>query len=696
MQMIRSFLGTVLFLAITAGIGFAACPAGQIESQPGGVCILDGRTVPKFQTPMVIPPVMPKAGLRWDPKIKKFVDYYEIEVTQFSQQILPSSIAGPTTVWSYSAVGKPATKNYPAFTIEAQRNQPVRVKWINNLKDASGNFLPHLLPVDQTLHWANPGQYQCMDGTMRTDCMPVGSNATEKAYLQQPYTGPVPLVTHVHGAHVGPESDGYPEAWYLPAAMDTPPGFATEGSNYDDYLGGSGRSRGYAVFQYRNDQPPATLWYHDHALGMTRANVYAGPAGFYLLRDGLKDALLMLPGPAPLPGSALIPALDPNKNAYAHEIPIAIQDRSFKPDGSLFYPANRDYFEGLAPGTLAFNNVKFSPFSDVAPVWNPEFFGNMLVTNGKTWPALSVENRRYRLRLLNGSQARFLILKLARTTNPSDPSTWIDLPGAFKQIGGDQGFLSAPVVQSTLLMGPAERADVIVDFSGFNPGEKIILLNIGPDTPFGGGNPGEHFTTADPLSTGQVMLFNVVKRTGFDLSRIPAKLPAERNTIPATVTRRISLNEEESLTEIFEGALFGPTAAKLGTVMGSGAGAMGMPMMWSDEITENPALNATEIWEIYNFTMDAHPIHLHLVRFEVVGRTSLDGSPSANVPHNGGVEPWEAGGKDTVIAYPGEITRVKATFDIPGLYVWHCHILEHEDNEMMRPYCVGDPSKCGI
>ncbi len=692
MKGIRTVFGVLILLATVTGVGFAQCPAGQVEAQPGGPCILDGTAVPKFVDPLIIPPVMPRAGFRWDAKARKFVDYYEIEVTQFRQQILPASVAGQTAVWSYSAVGRPQTKNYPAFTIEAQRDRPVRVKWINNLVDASGNYLPHLLPIDQTLHWANPGKHLCMNGVQTTDCRPVGSTDAEKLFLQQPYDGPVPLITHVHGAHVGPESDGYPEAWFLPAAMDTPTWFATEGSNYSDYLGGSGSGAGYAVFQYPNDQRSATLWYHDHTLGMTRANVYAGPAGFYLVRDGLQDLALRLPGPAPLPGSALIPALDPNRNAYAHEIPIVIQDRSFNPDGSLFYPDNRDYFEGLEKGDLAAGGVTFSPLggSDVAPIWLPEFFGNMQVVNGRTWPKLDVEKRKYRFRLLNGSNSRFLILKLAKASDPSALAT------VFHQIGGDQGFLDQTVTQDTLLMGPAERADVIVDFSGFRVGDQVVMVNLGPDEPFGGGVPGTDFAPADPMSTGQVMRFNVVRRRGWDLSRIPNALPSERNHNVPTVTRQVSLNEEDSFTEKFEDEPFGPAAAKLGTVTGSGATAEGVALTWSAPITENPMPGATETWEIYNFTMDAHPIHLHLVSFEVMGRTMMDGSPSANVPLNGGVEAWETGGKDTVIAYPGEITRVKATFDIEGLYVWHCHIVEHEDNEMMRPYCVGDPSKCNI
>ncbi len=726
---IRTVLGVMAVLAIGAGTGFAQCLPGQVEIQPG-VCIIDGAAVPKYVNPLIIPPVMPRAGIRWDPKAGKFVDYYEIEVTQFTQQILPASVAGQTTVWSYSAVGQPRTKNYPAFTIEATKNRPVRVKWINNLVDpVTGNFLPHLLPVDQTLHWANPPQ-DCRPHAMGGGMMSMQGTDCE-GNSREAYRGPVPLITHVHGAHVTPESDGYPEAWWLPAATDIPAGYATQGSNYGDYLGGSGKGKGFAVFQYPNDQPATTLWYHDHTLGMTRSNVYAGPAGFYMIRD-LQEAKLNLPGPAPLPGSALFPFLDPNdpnisKYLAPREIPIVIQDRSFKPGGDLFYPGNRDFFEGLAAGTLGEFGVTFAPGSDVAPTWNPEAFFNTMVVNGRTWPFLNVEPRKYRFRFLNGCNSRFLILQLrdvAAGADPSDPNSWVATSNlTFKQIGSDQGLLSGvPAVQSRLLMGLAERADVIVDFSGYKPGSRIVLTNVGPDEPFGG-LPVDPAVVANPASTGQVMVFNVVPLRLRDASASPAALPVQSPVVAGAPTRKVSLNEAESATETVcfddaTGAIvgpvagtcpagstagpFGPTMALLGTVNADGTG---NPLRWADAITENPPLGATETWEIYNNTVDAHPIHLHLVHFRVVNREVLNanspnftGDPAG--PNNiGAVRPpeaWETGGKDTVIAYPGEITRVQSTFDIPGIYVWHCHIVEHEDNEMMRPYCVGDPANCDI
>jgi bilirubin oxidase len=398
------------------------------------------------------------------------------------------------------------------------------------------------------------------------------------------------------------------------------------------------------MFQYPNDQRATTLWYHDHTLGMTRLNVYAGPAGFYLLRGGPDDEVMgHLPGPAP--------ALGDRPGMKYFEIPIAIQDRSFNADGSLFYPDTREFFDEFAG--------PYIPESDISPIWNPEFFGNTMVVNGRSWPYLEVEQRRYRFRFLNGCNSRFLILRFDN-----------DLP--FWQIGAEGGFLPAPVELPRLLMAPAERADVIVDFTHVRAGTWITLLNLGPDEPFGGGEPGEDFDPADPSTTGQVMQFRVGSRRG-DPSTRPdkLKLPAIMPLGPAAATRQLSLNEEDSavLEEV------GPRAALLGTVNSE----EGNPLLWMDPITENPTVDSTEVWEIHNFTEDAHPIHVHLVQFQVVDRQPFEGS--ARPP-----ESWETGFKDTVIAYPGEVTRIQARFDIPGRFVWHCHIVEHEDNEMMRPY----------
>ena len=243
-----------------------------IAAIPGGT--LPPGAIPKFVTLLVKPPAMPTAG----------TDHYSIAVRQFSQQILPSPLPS-TTVWSYGSTTDASTFNYPAFTIEATRGTPATVTWINDLRNADGSFLGHLLPVDPTLHWANP------PGTR--DSRPVFEETPG------PYTGPVPIVTHVHGMErVDDWSDGYAEAWYLPDATNIPAGFATHGTWYDFFKGkalakyGAAWGPGFATFEYPNDNRASTIWYHDHTQGMTRLNVYAGPAGFYIIRGGPDDVVL--------------------------------------------------------------------------------------------------------------------------------------------------------------------------------------------------------------------------------------------------------------------------------------------------------------------------------------------------------------------------------------------------------------------
>jgi FtsP/CotA-like multicopper oxidase with cupredoxin domain len=666
---ISGMSGAALFLPWK---GFVKPAFAQI---PGGT--LDPADVLKYQTPMLIPPVMPKAGTIKQ-KGGKSADYYEISMRQFAQQILPAGLPA-TTVWGYGAVASAGKKglllhNAPSLTIEAQHNRPVRVKWINDLKDGNGNYLPHLLPVDQTLHWANPP-----GGTAGRDTRPPFTSTPG------PYTGPVPMVTHVHGAvGVGDESDGYAEAWFLPAAGNIPAGYATEGTWYDFFKNkASGKfgvtwGSGFATFQYPNLGRPSADWYHDHTLGMTRLNVYAGPAGFYIIRGGPQgdDFVLdtrtglaaVLPGPAPKEGDKF----PPNKTYY--EIPIAIQDRSFNTDGSLFYPDTRAFFDGITG--------PYIPDTDISPLWNPEFFGNMMMVNGNTWPFQVVEQRRYRLRFLNGCQSRFLILDFNH------------IPGVeVWAIGNEGGFLAAPFNLTAnngnrLLMGLAERADLIVDFTNVPVGNNV-LGNLGPDEPFGGGVPGVDFPAADPASTGQVMEFRVVPSPALDPTTPPQflQLPAAPLLPAATVTRPVALLEE--LSAFFADA---PAEALLGTVT---AGGVWTKRLWAEPVTENPAVGATEIWEIYNASADAHPMHVHEVAFEVVSRQAIfvnEATREVQVDP-GSVplppEPWETGRKDTVIAYPGQVTRIKAQFKTPGQYVWHCHIVEHEDNEMMRPYRVG-------
>jgi FtsP/CotA-like multicopper oxidase with cupredoxin domain len=633
---------------------------------PGGT--LAPGDVDKYVLPLVKPPAMPG-------KFGKNKDKYRIGVRQFQQRIL-SPPHPVTPVWGYGSIDHPGTVaeggtfNYPAFTVENVWNKVTQVLWRNELVDSMGSFLPHLLPVDQTLHWANP---------------PGGLAGRDKrGFDPTPYMGPVPMVTHVHGAHTTEDYDGYAEAWYLPDAANIPAGYATTGTFFDYFNAKYGHAwePGAVSFKYPNDQPASTLWYHDHTLGMTRANVYAGPAGFWLIRGGTYDMDL----------GYVAPGVGDDPLGEYTEIPIAIQDRSFNVDGTLYYPDNRAFFEGLDPAQL---QIPFVPDeacdglpSDVSPIWNPEVFGNMMVVNGFTWPYLEVEQRRYRFRFLNGCNSRFLVLKM--TATPRMNNSGFNTPGySFWQIGAEQGFLPAPVELDYLLMAPAERADVVIDFTSIPVGTEIYLVNDGPDAPFGGVSLED---LSDWESTGQVMKFVVKAASNGDTTTPPAELMLPpQPVLPATdVNRQLSLNEEESASvrvsedasgnivlDCATGEVFGPTSALLGTLNPDGSG---NPLLWDDVVTENPAVGATEEWEIHNFTEDAHPIHVHLVKFKVLGR-GADGTESP--------EPWETGFKDTVIAYPGEITRIKANYDLPGFFVWHCHIVEHEDNEMMRPYVVG-------
>jgi len=692
----RGFLKAAGALSAAYWLGPKLMIGGKAYAQIPGPT-LDPTLIPKYATPLLIPPVMPKAP-SGQGKVGPGIDYYEIGFSQFKQQILPpTDIHGnslnPTTVWGYGpakAKGRKSNRifNAPSLTIEATQGRPVRIKWINELIDDNGNYLPHLLPVDPTLHWANPP-----GGTTGRDTRPTFTSTPGR------YTGPVPMVTHVHGAiGVGDESDGYAEAWWLPDAANLS-GYAKVGTWYDFFAGkaktkfGATWEPGSATFQYPNSQRASTTWYHDHTLGMTRLNVYAGPAGLFIIRGGpAGDAAVIdsrfgtravLPGPAPQENDKF----PPNKAYY--EIPMAIQDRAFNADGSLFYPDSRAYFGDVTPdGPI----TSFIPDSDVSPIWNPEFFGNSIIVNGNTWPFLQVEKRRYRFRLLNGCNARTLVLKF----NDSRVKVW--------QIGNETGFLVAPVNMNAtppdgvnddtakLLMSPAERADIIVDFSAVPAGASFRLLNIGPEVPFYG-FPIDLADVANLATTGQVMEFRVVAATSADQTTPPQflTLPAITPLPAVDSTRRLCLAELTSSQ-----GWDVPVEVRLGVVGDSGNYEV---RKWADIVTENPNVDATEIWEFYNTTVDAHPMHIHEVAFEVLNRQQITITGKNTEAGTGTValvsgterkpELWELGRKDTVIALPGEVTRVKATFASPGQFVWHCHIVEHEDNEMMRPYRIG-------
>jgi spore coat protein A len=625
---------------------------------PGGT--LDPTSVPKYVEPLAIPPLMPQSG----------TNAYSVAAKPFVQQVLPAGFPA-TKVWAYGSTTKNGPIAWPAATIQAQQGVPLTVTWQNRLVDASGHFVPHLLPVDPTLHWANPPGPVDFRPTFTT--------------TPGPYTGPVPLVTHLHGAHVNPDSDGYPEAWFLPNASNvTPcrsPGvpagcFFTKGSNYGNAPGVTPVA-GQATFRYRNDQRASTLWFHDHTLGMTRTNVYAGLAGFYLVRDGYETQTLGLTTQYPY---------------GKYEIPLVIQDRSFNADGSLFYPDSRVFFDGFAGPYIP------DPTSDISPIWNAEYFGNFMTVNGKTWPKLTVEPRKYRFRVLNGSDSRWLVLDFAN-------GNLAPIGLKFNIIGTDGGLITgSPVPVDHLRVAPGERYDVIVDFTG-KVGQRIILANVGPDSPFGGVE--DPTVASDPGTTAQVMAFDVVAAPrGMNNPPLPGTLNPPSDGFdprPNPIPRTVTITEFDSIIDPD-----GPSEAQLGNAFG--------PLPWMDPITENIATGTTERWTIVNRTEDAHPIHLHQTQFKVVSRAPIDLAaynaaidgcaqtppvgtcpPDPDLFVNGPVSgpyDWEKlGHKDTLQTNPGEITKLDAYFDIPGLYVWHCHILSHEDNEMMRPLCVGGGCK---
>jgi bilirubin oxidase len=640
----RGFLAAGVVAGVAAGATADNAWSRRGPGRPPPVIgLLDARQIPKYRTPLLVPPAMPTSSASAD------LDRYVIGMRQFRQQVLPVGLP-ETTVWGYGSETTAGTHHFPSFTIEARVDRPVRVTWVNGLVDSDGRYLPHLLTVDPTVHWANPpGGIEHRDGHGEFMTTP------------EPYTGPVPIVAHLHGGHSAEESDGFTEAWYLPAATDIPAGYATVGSYYEEFAQkfadkyGERWAPGSAMAQYDNDQPAATLWYHDHALGITRLNVMAGPAGFYLLRGGAYDLDPgVLPGPAPALG-------DPPGTRY-HEIPLAIQDRSFNRDGSIYFPNSRALFDGYSG--------PYFPETDVAPYWTPAFYGTTMLVNGNTWPDLQVEARRYRFRILNGCNARFLVLRLGDRAGTSRART----VAPFWKIGVDGGFLDRPVQLEQLLVAPAERADVVVDFSGVRPGTQVFLLNEGPDGPFPQGGHGAGGDVADPATTGQVMRFTVVDRVGPDTSIPPEHLNLPAPPMPTGGGRTRDLVLVEKKSALVAGAL--PVQMLLGVV------GNGRPegLYWDDPVTESPRLGSTETWVIHNRTQEAHPIHLHLVMFEVLHRRPAGRGVS-------GPEASERGLKDTVIAYPG-MTTVRAHFDKPGLFVWHCHMLGHEDHEMMRPFRV--------
>jgi len=643
----NKFVVTVLAtLLIIAGITVLA-NVNSSQAMPLAPT-LDPKMIPKFINQLPIPPV-------YEPTVVTDVTgnvirhEYTVNVTEFYQQILPTvdkkgkPTGFPATkVWAYEGyvnIGGSIVPFHfsPGATFEATRGIPIQVKWVNNLVDATGYPLSHMFPVDPTLHWANPNNMDMMP-PMPWPLYPPGFPDAQT---------PVPIVTHLHGGEVPSGSDGGPEQWWT-----------ANGLYGLDYRTTIPTDANAAVYYYPNEQLPTTLWYHDHALGITRINVMSGLAGFYLLRDVADSIAPYLP-------------------SGSYEVPIVIQDRSFNLDGSFWFPP-----VGLDPS--------------VHPYWQPEFFGDVIMVNGAVWPNHNIEARQYRFRLLDGSNARFYSLSFV------DQTTGALLP--FTQIGSDGGYLPAPVPLTSLTIAPSERADILVDFSGLPAGTKILMKN-NAKAPFPSG------AAAKGSTVGQIMQFTVMPGTPVPPTPLPTPWPITMPTLTPDSATQLTLIE-------VMGPL-GPTEILLDG------------QKWGAPTSEQFQVGSTVDWVVVNPTADTHPIHLHLVQFQVVSRQRFNVNgymtawmaangmppldhPTINIPLapylKGPVKapaPNEMGWKDTVQMNPGEVTVIRvryapqdAVITTPGLnlfafdpwvgpgYVWHCHILDHEDNEMMRRQLV--------
>jgi spore coat protein A len=527
---------TTMALAMRQSMSHAK--AGGVETKVRAQ--LNAGTLAQFVDPLPLPEIISPSGHRPSPDNPALeLPYYRVAMRQFEAKVHRD--LKPTRLWGYAS-------SSPGPTFETRKGQGLLVEWVNELPEA------HLLPIDHTIH---------------------GAEADKPA---------VRTVVHLHGAKAPPESDGYPENWYVP-----------------------GKS---AVCHYPNRQDAAMLWYHDHALGINRLNVFAGLLGAFFVRDEVEDSLNLPRG--------------------KYEIPLVLYDRIFDVDGQFNYPVSQD---------------------PKAP-WVPEVFGDAVLVNGKLYPYLEVESRKYRFRVLNGANGRFFHLTLTNGLT-------------FQQIGTDQGLLPAAVASTRIYLAPGERADLIVDFSKVDSSEL---------------NAKSGYWTSVVLKNDNlnVMQFRVTQKGQRDETVLPQVLGhvPKMAESSAVKTRVLTLVEIDDLVQR-------PVKMLLNNAH------------WSMPVTENPVLDSTEIWSFVNLTDDAHPIHLHLVRFQILDRRAFSVDAywaKGEIKYTGAVVPPEAGEsgwKDTVRADPGMVTRIIIRFEgFTGRYVWHCHILEHEDNEMMRPFDV--------
>jgi FtsP/CotA-like multicopper oxidase with cupredoxin domain len=643
--------------------------------------ILDPLTIPKWVNQLDGPPPVYVPTNVTNIYGEVIRQDYVVSVAESYQQILPTVDAngnptgfGPTKIWGYGGEAKDAItgrdlgmmRTVPGPMFEAIRGIPIQVKWINDLVDAGGNPLQHMFPVDPTIHWANPNNID-MD-TAKAQTVQGLAPPFPPGYNGAPYTlpgtstvtnpegwnaqSPVPIVTHLHGGEEQSEYDGTPDQWFTPNGI--------HGQSYRTAIPTDPNA---AVYYYPNVQPPTALWYHDHALGMTRINVLSGLAGYYILRD---------------PADSLAPLLPSGQ----YEMPLIFQDRTFLTDGSLYYPAD-GYYPSYGPPP--FNYTQVNPYGVGG------FLGNTIMVNGKVWPNMNVHQGQYRFRILSASNSRFYNFSFSNGMS-------------FTQIGSDGGYLKAPVSLTYVLISPAERVDILVDFSNIAPGEKIILQNKALVPPVD--------LPTQRLTVGQIMQFTVTTEKGFEPKSLPSQLnPTLAGDFPSlptpTKVRTLTLGENIEVSPSLPMDLYLDGQE------------------WAAPISETPALGTTEDWVFVN-TFDTHNMHLHLIQFQLVSRQKFNLTAYWNdwLALNGGMPPFnhttvnvpslepylidepippqpeEQGWKDTMIVFSRQITTIRVRFaqqdgsDFPfdatagPGYVWHCHILEHEDNEMMRPYVI--------
>lgn len=458
---------------------------------------------------------------------------------------------------------------YPGPVFEAHQGKPIEVQWQNRLPAR------HILPIDPHIHGAMPP------------------------------APPVRTVPHLHGARTRSESDGLPENWFTP-----------------------GHS---ATYEYPNAQRAATLWYHDHAVGITRLNMYAGLSGFYLLRDDQELGL--------------------NLPSGEYEIPLILQDRTLDDHGQLLYAPTLDDAVPLPSG-----------------VWGPMFFGELPVVNGAIYPYIEVRPQLYRLRVLNASNSRFLNLYFNLAKHPTDIPELVTM----HQIGSDGGLMPHPAALQKLELGPAERADLIVDFTGL--AGKIVTLNNDAPAPY----PGWNVLNASWPSLLEYMQFRV--------------------TLPAEGGKSFSLPGPVSFSRLDESAAVRTRDFVLSEEMDAQGKSLGLHINgkgYDDPVSETVTLGTIEKWRFINTSDDAHPMHLHLVQFQILHRQGFNIGTyrvSGKIQLMGERRPPranEVGWKDTAVVNPGDILTIVARFEgYTGRYVFHCHMLEHEDNDMMRPFDV--------